>query len=453
MPAFVNTVNFSLIPVQDFTFERRASDPGNSVEALAYWHTANKVLRVFDGSQWISVGGQGVQSVDATAPLLSTGGNSPTLSISPASGSSAGSMSSSHFTLVDGATTSSTGSTLVLRDSSGNFSAGTISANLTGTASNASNLNSEPGSFYLARANHTGTQSSNTISDFDTQVRISRLDQMSAPTSNLSVNNQRLINLADPTAPQDAVTRAYVDALITTGTNKGTARVATTESLALTSATATTITNTADLPTVVDGATLVEGDIVFVKDEVGTGATGASANGLYVYTAGTTWTRASNLDTSLEIQPGAFVFVSEGLLNGDNGYTLVTNAPISLGTTQLQFIQTSGAAQITAGGGLTKTGNQLDIGAGTGISVSADSVAIDTAVVVRKFAQNIGDGTSTSIPVTHNLGTRDVVWKVYTNSGSFEDVIPDCQRTGINVITLIFAVAPTANQYRIVIQA
>jgi hypothetical protein len=33
----------------------------------------------------------------------------------------------------------------------------------------------------LARANHTGTQTASTVSDFDTQVRTSRLEQMAAP--------------------------------------------------------------------------------------------------------------------------------------------------------------------------------------------------------------------------------------------------------------------------------
>jgi hypothetical protein len=51
-----------------------------------------------------------------------------------------------------------------------------------------------------------------TISDFDAQVRTSRLDQMAAPTAAVSLNSQRLTNLADPTSAQDAATKAYVDA-------------------------------------------------------------------------------------------------------------------------------------------------------------------------------------------------------------------------------------------------
>ena len=62
----------------------------------------------------------------------------------------------------------------------------------------------------LARANHTGTQAASTISDFDTQVRTSRLDQMAAPTASVALNAQKITGLADPTNAQDAVTLNYI---------------------------------------------------------------------------------------------------------------------------------------------------------------------------------------------------------------------------------------------------
>jgi hypothetical protein len=62
-----------------------------------------------------------------------------------------------------------------------------------------------------ARANHTGTQTASTISDFDTQVRTSRLDQMAAPTGSVSLNSQKITSLATPTENTDASTKLYVD--------------------------------------------------------------------------------------------------------------------------------------------------------------------------------------------------------------------------------------------------
>jgi len=62
----------------------------------------------------------------------------------------------------------------------------------------------------LARANHTGTQLAATVSDFDTQVRTNRLDQMAAPTAGVALNAQKITGLADPTNAQDAVTLNYI---------------------------------------------------------------------------------------------------------------------------------------------------------------------------------------------------------------------------------------------------
>jgi hypothetical protein len=66
----------------------------------------------------------------------------------------------------------------------------------------------------LARANHTGTQTASTISDFNTAVRTNRLDQMAAPTGSVSLNSQKITSLATPTDNTDASTKAYVDTSI-----------------------------------------------------------------------------------------------------------------------------------------------------------------------------------------------------------------------------------------------
>jgi hypothetical protein len=67
----------------------------------------------------------------------------------------------------------------------------------------------------LPRANHTGTQTASTISDFDTQVRTSRLDQMAAPTGSVSMNSQKITNVGTPTVSGDAATKGYIDTEIT----------------------------------------------------------------------------------------------------------------------------------------------------------------------------------------------------------------------------------------------
>jgi hypothetical protein len=78
----------------------------------------------------------------------------------------------------------------------------------------------------LARANHTGTQTASTISDFDTQVRTSKVTDLAAPTGSFSMNSQKITNLLDPTSAQEAATKAYADTKIAStekGANNGVA--------------------------------------------------------------------------------------------------------------------------------------------------------------------------------------------------------------------------------------
>ena len=63
----------------------------------------------------------------------------------------------------------------------------------------------------LARANHTGTQLAATVSDFDTQVRTSKVTDLAAPTGSFSMNSQKITSLATPTNSTDASTKGYVD--------------------------------------------------------------------------------------------------------------------------------------------------------------------------------------------------------------------------------------------------
>ena len=85
-----------------------------------------------------------------------------------------------------------------------------VAADIADGTITAAKLTADP----FARANHTGTQLAATVSDFDTQVRTSRLDQMAAPTGSVSVNSQKITNLATPTANTDASTKLYVDTSI-----------------------------------------------------------------------------------------------------------------------------------------------------------------------------------------------------------------------------------------------
>jgi len=265
-----------------------------------------------------------------------------------------------------------------------------------------------------------------------------KLHNFALATSAVDLNNQKITNLTDPTNPQDAANKRYVDAAVVGIDWKPSVRAATTAAVTL----ATALENGDTL----DGVTLATGNRVLVKNQAD-----ATENGLYVVAASGAPARSSDADTAAEITASFAVFVEEGTVNADSGWTLTNNGAVTVGTTALSFTQFTGLGQITAGAGLTKTANTLDVIGGDGITVNADSVVIDRAVVVTKYATNVGNGSSTSYVVTHGLNTRDVVVSLYDNSSPYAEVITDVEHTSTTTITLYFTTAPTTNQYRVVV--
>ena len=79
----------------------------------------------------------------------------------------------------------------------------------------------------------------------------------------------------------------------------------------------------------------------------------------------------------------------------------------------------------------------------------ATTVTNQLATKIDKYAANVGGATSQVI--THNLNSRDVVVSVYENSSPYAEVYCDVERTSVDTVTLKFAKAPAANEYRVVI--
>ena len=309
---------------------------------------------------------------------------------------------------------------------------------------------------------------------FDTQVQTSRLDQMAAPTASVSLNSQKITGLADPTSDTDAANKRYVDGAVQGLSWKEAARVS-----------ASTDVDLAAPGSTIDGITMASGDRVLLI-----GQDDASENGIYVWSgASAALTRASDANSAAELK-GAAVFIMEGT-RADQAYTMVTDGAITVDTTELSWTQFTGLGQILAGNGLTKTGNQLDVvGTSDRITVASDSIDIastyvgqssittlgtittgtwnGTAIAVAnggtgatdaagartnlgattKYSANVGGATT--VAVTHNLGTKDVVVTVRENS---TDAVIECDitMTDTNTVTLGFAVAPAAGALRVTI--
>ena len=202
-------------------------------------------------------------------------------------------------------------------------------------------------------------------------VRATRLDQLAAPAADIALGGYRLTGLGDPQGAQDAVTKAYVDLTVQGLEPKQSVRAASTANIATLSG-----------PMTLDGVALVAGDRVLVKDQ-----TTAGQNGIYVVAAGA-WARSADADVWSELV-SAYVFVESGTVNADMGYLATVDPGGTLGSTAVTFVQFTGAGQILAGAGLTKSGNTLDVGAGTGIAVAADAVGLTgQALALHNLATN-----------------------------------------------------------------
>jgi len=306
------------------------------------------------------------------------------------------------------------------------------------------------------------------------------------------------ISVATPTADGHAATKGYVDAARSGLDVKQSVRAATTAAGTLT----TSFVNGSVVDT---NVTLATGDRILIKDQVT-----ASENGIYTVNATGAPTRATDFDSNAEVTPGAFTFVEEGTVNADSGWVLTNNGTVNVGVTGLTFAQFSGAGQITAGAGLTKTGNTIDaVGTSNRITVNADSIDIAstyvgqtsittlgtvatgtwsaTTIAVNKGGTNAttesgartnlasaaseATGRTTSTPslariakqgcaasstgvstttVTHNFGTTDVKVEIYEVSTG-ATVIGDVTRSNGNTLSIVLYGTIAANDYTIVV--
>jgi hypothetical protein len=216
----------------------------------------------------------------------------------------------------------------------------------------------------------------------------------------LAMGTNKITGLGDPTNAQDAATKNYVDSVAQGLDVKASVRAATTANITL-SGTQT-----------VDGVALSVGDRVLVKDQ----STQAD-NGIYLVASGS-WTRTTDADAWTEL-PGAFVFVEGGTVNDNSGWVCTVAAGGTLGSTAITFEQFSGAGQITAGAGMTKTGNTLNVNTASSarIVVGADEIDLASTGIVAGTYRSVtidqwGRATAGTNPTTvSGYGLTDVYTK------------------------------------------
>ncbi len=164
-----------------------------------------------------------------------------------------------------------------------------------------------------------------------------------------------------PVNATDAVTKTYADSLSQGLSVKPSVAAATTAALPSNTYSSGVLTATADGALSVDGIAMTTNARLLVMNEVT-----AANNGIYTVTnpgsgaAAYVLTRASDMNSGSQV-PGAFAFVEQGTLNGGAGFVVSGNGPYTIGTTPITWTQFSGAGEITAGSGLSKSGNTITL--------------------------------------------------------------------------------------------
>jgi hypothetical protein len=200
----------------------------------------------------------------------------------------------------------------------------------------------------------------------------------------------------------------------------------------------------------IDGVSMATNDRFLAKNQ-----TTGSENGIYIWNgAAVAATRAADMSASAEFN-AAVVPVREGTSNANTAWRQTAADP-TVGTTGIvfsSFASGAGAASETSAG-IAEIATQSETDAG-----SDDARFVTPAKLAnysgrsKRYAADVGDGSNTSITVTHNLGTRDVQVVVRRNSGAYEEVLVDWGATTTNTVTLTFATAPSSAQFRVIVIA
>jgi hypothetical protein len=246
----------------------------------------------------------------------------------------------------------------------------------------------------------------------------------------------KVINVPTPTAAGDAVPKSYVDSVVEGLAWKDSARVGTQSNINLASPGAT-----------IDGVTMASQDRVLVRNQ-----STQSQNGIYVWNgASTALTRSLDASTFAELEQ-AIITVEEGTDAGTTWRQTQVNGTIDVSNVLFTSFAAAAPAASETTAGIAELATQAEVDAGT------DDARIVTPLKLanwsgrlRKVSTSIGDGSATSYVVTHNLNTRDVIIRVFPNSGQYDDVEVDVQRTSTTTATLVFATAPASNAYRVVV--
>lgn len=254
------------------------------------------------------------------------------------------------------------------------------------------------------------------------------------------VGGRTVTGVPNPTASDQVANKAYVDGAIENISWKDAVRAASTGNVTVSGPGAA-----------IDGVTLSNGDRVLLKNQ-----TTGSQNGIYIFTgAATPLTRAPDASTFAELE-AAVVGVEEGTTQiGTWWRQSAVNGVIDTDTVSFGTFMSGAPAASETTAGIAEIATQTEADTGTDdarFMTPLKTKALKNAFT-KPFAQTIGDNSTLSFNIDHNLNTRDVLVQVYKMSGNYDEIMVDVQRPTLNRVTVVFGAgnAPATNGARVVV--
>lgn len=185
--------------------------------------------------------------------------------------------------------------------------------------------------------------------------------------------------------PTSASVKSYVDNLVAGLSWKASVRAATTV--------AGTLATSFENGDTIDGVVLATGDRILIKNQAS-----ATENGIYIVAASGAPTRSTDANTGLELV-NATTLVNEGTVNAETQWTQSTNAPITIGVSNIVFVAIN-VGTYSAGNGLSQSGNQFSINTAITMDLSTAQVGTNkdfssTTNTLKKVTTNTSTATPT----------------------------------------------------------